>query len=149
MTLVYGSVYLSPKRDRGETMSHLQFAKGISRLGTESAFVVLSRAQKLAAEGHDIINLGIGQPDFRTPEHIVQAAISSPVLCYSQYSIFYSVSSVLCPLSSVLQLPCFILRSNNNIGRIGGSEPMDLNQRSRHSLSITRPLLTVSIPPQL
>ena len=77
MTLVYGSVYLSPKRDRGETMSHLQFAKGISRLGTESAFVVLSRAQKLAAEGHDIINLGIGQPDFRTPEHIVQAGIQA------------------------------------------------------------------------
>lgn len=58
-------------------MSHLQFAKGISRLGTESAFVVLSRAQKLAAEGHDIINLGIGQPDFRTPEHIVQAGIQA------------------------------------------------------------------------
>ena len=58
-------------------MSHLQFAKGISRLGTESAFVVLSRAQKLAAERHDIINLGIGQPDFRTPEHIVQAGIQA------------------------------------------------------------------------
>ena len=58
-------------------MSHLQFAKGISRLGTESAFVVLSRAQKLAAKGHDIINLGIGQPDFRTPEHIVQAGIQA------------------------------------------------------------------------
>ena len=58
-------------------MSHLQFAKGISRLRTESAFVVLSRAQKLAAEGHDIINLGIGQPDFRTPEHIVQAGIQA------------------------------------------------------------------------
>jgi aspartate/methionine/tyrosine aminotransferase len=39
--------------------------------------VVLSRAQKLAAEGHDIINLGIGQPDFRTPEHIVQAGIQA------------------------------------------------------------------------
>jgi aspartate aminotransferase len=77
VTLVYRSIYLSPKRDWGETMSHLQFAKGISRLGTESAFVVLSRAQKLAAEGHDIINLGIGQPDFRTPEHIVQAGIQA------------------------------------------------------------------------
>ena len=58
MTLVYGSVYLSPKRDRGETMSQLQFAKGISRLGSESAFVVLSRAQKLAAEGHDKLGRG-------------------------------------------------------------------------------------------
>ena len=43
------------------------------RLGTETAFEVLARAQKLAAEGREIINLGIGQPDFRTPAHIVEA----------------------------------------------------------------------------
>ncbi|EPX75897.1 pyridoxal phosphate-dependent aminotransferase [Salipiger mucosus] len=53
------------------------FADSLSRLGTESAFVVLARAQKLAAEGHDIINLGIGQPDFRTPEHIVEAGVKA------------------------------------------------------------------------
>jgi len=52
-------------------------AASISRLGTESAFEVLARAQKLAAEGKDIINLGIGQPDFRTPEHIVEAGIKA------------------------------------------------------------------------
>ena len=55
----------------------LQPAASIARLGTESAFEVLARAQKLAAEGKDIINLGIGQPDFRTPEHIVEAAIKA------------------------------------------------------------------------
>ena len=44
------------------------------RLGTETAFEVLARANQLAAEGHSIINLGIGQPDFRTPDHIVDAA---------------------------------------------------------------------------
>jgi aspartate/methionine/tyrosine aminotransferase len=49
-------------------------AESIHRLGTESAFEVLARAQKLAAAGKDIINLGIGQPDFRTPDHIVEAA---------------------------------------------------------------------------
>jgi aspartate/methionine/tyrosine aminotransferase len=52
-------------------------AASISRLGTESAFEVLARAQKLATEGKDIINLGIGQPDFRTPEHIVEAGIKA------------------------------------------------------------------------
>ena len=46
----------------------------LDRLGTETAFEVLARAQRLAAEGRDIINLGIGQPDFRTPDHIVEAA---------------------------------------------------------------------------
>lgn len=47
------------------------------RLGTESAFSVLARAGQLAASGKDIINLGIGQPDFRTPEHIVEAGIKA------------------------------------------------------------------------
>lgn len=55
----------------------LQFADSLNRLGTESAFEVLARAQKLAAQGQDIINLGIGQPDFRTPEHIVEAGIQA------------------------------------------------------------------------
>jgi len=53
------------------------FADSLSRLGTESAFEILARAQKLAAQGHDIINLGIGQPDFQTPEHIVEAGIKA------------------------------------------------------------------------
>ncbi|MBD3678783.1 MAG: pyridoxal phosphate-dependent aminotransferase [Rhodobacteraceae bacterium] len=55
----------------------LKFADSISRLGTESAFVVLARAQALAAQGRDIINLGIGQPDFRTPDNIVEAGIKA------------------------------------------------------------------------
>jgi aspartate aminotransferase len=47
------------------------------RIGEENAFAVLARATQLAAQGRDIINLGIGQPDFRTPEHIVEAAIKA------------------------------------------------------------------------
>lgn len=58
-------------------MTALRFAESLRRLGTESAFVVLSRAQQLAAQGHDIINLGIGQPDFKTPPHIVEAGIKA------------------------------------------------------------------------
>ncbi|GAB4191512.1 MAG: pyridoxal phosphate-dependent aminotransferase [Thalassobaculales bacterium] len=52
----------------------LQLADRFSVLGTETAFEVLARANQLAAAGRDIINLGIGQPDFRTPDHIVEAA---------------------------------------------------------------------------
>jgi aspartate/methionine/tyrosine aminotransferase len=52
----------------------MQLAERMSRLGTESAFEVLARAQKLAQAGRSIINLGIGQPDFPTPENIVAAA---------------------------------------------------------------------------
>ena len=37
-------------------------------LGTENAFVILGKAEKLKNEGKNIINLGIGQPDFSTPD---------------------------------------------------------------------------------
>ncbi|WP_223478253.1 pyridoxal phosphate-dependent aminotransferase [Oricola indica] len=48
-----------------------------NRIGEENAFAVLARATQLAAEGRDIINLGIGQPDFKTPDHIVEAAVKA------------------------------------------------------------------------
>ena len=48
---------------------------GFDRIGEENAFAVLARAGALAAQGKDIINLGIGQPDFPTPPHIAEAAI--------------------------------------------------------------------------
>src|SRR5579875_2891017 len=52
----------------------LQLAARMNVLGTETAFEVLARAKALEAQGRSIINLGIGQPDFPTPEHIVEAA---------------------------------------------------------------------------
>ena len=55
----------------------LKMAAAMSRLGTESAFEVLARAKALEEKGRDIINLGIGQPDFKTPPHIVEAAIKA------------------------------------------------------------------------
>ena len=45
----------------------------MSRIGTESAFDVLVRARALEAQGRDIIHLEIGEPDFPTPQHIVDA----------------------------------------------------------------------------
>lgn len=50
---------------------------GFDRIGEENAFAVLARAAELAAAGRDVVNLGIGQPDFRTPDHIVEAAIKA------------------------------------------------------------------------
>ena len=52
-------------------------ADRMTELGTETAFEVLARANALAAQGRDIINLGIGQPDFKTPAHIVEAAVKA------------------------------------------------------------------------
>ncbi|WP_029059496.1 pyridoxal phosphate-dependent aminotransferase [Stappia stellulata] len=53
----------------------LKTIEGFNRIGEENAFAVLARATALAAQGRDIVNLGIGQPDFRTPEHVVEAAV--------------------------------------------------------------------------
>ncbi len=55
----------------------LQTAKAMDRLGTETAFEVLAQAKALEAQGRSIINLGIGQPDFQTPPHIVDAAVKA------------------------------------------------------------------------
>jgi|SRR5690625_864603 len=53
----------------------LPLVAAVSRLGTETAFEVLARAKALEAQGKSVINLGIGQPDFLTPPHIVEAAV--------------------------------------------------------------------------
>jgi aspartate/methionine/tyrosine aminotransferase len=55
----------------------LHLASGMGRLGTESAFEVLARAKALEAQGKSIVSLSIGQPDFQTPAHIVEAAIKA------------------------------------------------------------------------
>jgi aspartate aminotransferase len=52
----------------------LRLASRVSRLGTESAFEVLARARALEAQGRKIVHLEIGEPDFDTPSHIVEAA---------------------------------------------------------------------------
>jgi len=52
----------------------MKLAKSLKRLGTESAFSVLAEAKKLEAQGNPMIHLGLGQPDFKTPQHVVDAA---------------------------------------------------------------------------
>ncbi|MBK5961980.1 aspartate aminotransferase [Rhodoplanes elegans] len=55
----------------------LETVASFDRIGEENAFAVLARATELASKGRDIVNLGIGQPDFRTPDHIVEAAVKA------------------------------------------------------------------------
>jgi aspartate/methionine/tyrosine aminotransferase len=52
----------------------MNLAHSMSRLGTETAFEVLARAKALEAQGREIIHLQIGEPDFDTPPHVVEAA---------------------------------------------------------------------------
>ncbi len=55
----------------------MQFAERMQRLGTETAFEVLAKAKALEAQGKHIIHLEIGEPDFDTPGHIIEAAVRS------------------------------------------------------------------------
>ncbi len=51
----------------------MQLAERMSRIGTESAFEVLAKARSLEKQGKSIIHLQIGEPDFPTPAHVVEA----------------------------------------------------------------------------
>lgn len=55
----------------------LILARRMARLGTETAFEVLSRAKALERQGRSVIHLEIGEPDFDTPPNIVEAAVEA------------------------------------------------------------------------
>jgi len=55
----------------------VKLAKRISRLGSENAFVVLAEVTKLREQGRDILNFGVGEPDFDTPVNIKNAGIDA------------------------------------------------------------------------
>ena len=63
----------------------MQLASRMSRLGTETAFEALARAKALEAQGHSIVFLGIGEPDYDTPGHIVEAAKNALDAGYTHY----------------------------------------------------------------
>lgn len=59
------------------TQHELQLARRMSRLGTETAFEVLSKARALERQGRSIIHLEIGEPDFDTPSNVVEAGVAA------------------------------------------------------------------------
>lgn len=66
-------------------MEHI-FAERMSRLGSETAFEVLAKAQKLEAQGKSVIHLEIGEPDFATPQNIVDAGVKALNSGYTHYT---------------------------------------------------------------
>ncbi|HEY4913336.1 MAG TPA: pyridoxal phosphate-dependent aminotransferase [Candidatus Dormibacteraeota bacterium] len=67
-------------------MTAIRFAERMSRLGTEGAFEVLAKARRLEAQGKKIVHLEIGEPDFATPDNIVEAGISAMQNGYTHYT---------------------------------------------------------------
>jgi aspartate aminotransferase len=64
----------------------IRYAERMSRLGTEGAFEVLAKARRLEAEGKKVVHLEIGEPDFATPDNIVEAGISAMQNGYTHYT---------------------------------------------------------------
>lgn len=63
----------------------MRLAERMSRLGTETAFEVLVRARGLEAQGRDIVHLEIGEPDFDTPQHIIDEGVAALRDGYTHY----------------------------------------------------------------
>ena len=55
----------------------VRFSAAASRLSAEDAFASLARARELEAQGHDVIHLEVGEPDFETPAHVKAAGIAA------------------------------------------------------------------------
>ncbi len=76
----------------------IQTAAAALRLQSEGAFVALARARELEAQGHDVIQLGIGEPDFDTPAHIKRAGIAA----IENNATHYSPSAGIAPLRDAI-----------------------------------------------
>jgi aspartate/methionine/tyrosine aminotransferase len=64
----------------------IRFAERMDHIGTEGAFEVLAKARRLEAAGKSVIHLEIGEPDFATPDNIVEAAVSALQAGYTHYT---------------------------------------------------------------
>jgi aspartate/methionine/tyrosine aminotransferase len=64
----------------------VKFARRMDNLGTEGAFEVLARARMLEADGKSVIHLEIGEPDFPTPDNIIEAAYGAMREDYTHYT---------------------------------------------------------------
>lgn len=67
-------------------MAALRFAERMENLGTEGAFVVLAKARNLEAQGKEIIHFEIGEPDFATPDNIIESAVGALQSGYTHYT---------------------------------------------------------------
>ncbi len=64
----------------------MKLAGRMSRLGTETAFEVLARARALEAKGREVVHLEIGEPDFDTPGHVIEAGVEALRSGFTHYS---------------------------------------------------------------
>ena len=99
-------------------------SKRIINLETESAFAILEKANKLSSEGKDIINLGIGQPDFTTPINIQEAAIKAIKDGYHGYTPSNGILILREAISEMIQKDYSVIIDPDNILITPGGKPV-------------------------
>lgn len=64
----------------------MNYSKRVTALSPSATFAMAQRSAELKAEGIDIVNMSVGEPDFNTPEHIVEAASNAMAAGFTRYS---------------------------------------------------------------
>ncbi|HVO99561.1 MAG TPA: pyridoxal phosphate-dependent aminotransferase [Bryobacteraceae bacterium] len=102
----------------------MKLAGRMSRIGTESAFEVLRRARALEAQGRSIIHLEIGEPDFETPKHVIEAAKAALDQGYTHYGPTQGLPEVRASIASYVSRTRGVEVSPDRVTVVPGGKPM-------------------------
>lgn len=102
----------------------MKLAGRMSRIGTESAFEVLRRARALEAQGRSIIHLEIGEPDFETPKHVVEAGKAALDQGYTHYGPTQGLPELRDSIASYVSRTRGIEVSPDRVTVVPGGKPM-------------------------
>jgi aspartate/methionine/tyrosine aminotransferase len=102
----------------------MKLAGRMSRIGTESAFEVLRRARALEAQGRHIIHLEIGEPDFPTPKHIVEAGKAALDQGFTHYGPTQGLPELRASIASYVSRTREIAVSPDRVCVVPGAKPM-------------------------
>src|SRR5580658_8731081 len=102
----------------------MKLAGRMSRIGTESAFEVLRRARALEAQGRSIIHLEIGEPDFPTPKHIVEAGKAALDQGFTHYGPTQGLPELRTAIASYVSRTREIDVSPDRVSVVPGGKPI-------------------------
>lgn len=102
----------------------MKLAGRMSRIGTESAFEVLRRARALEAQGRNIIHLEIGEPDFPTPKHIVEAGKAALDQGFTHYGPTLGLPEFRASIAAYVSRTREIEVSADHVSVVPGAKPM-------------------------
>ncbi len=102
----------------------MKLAKRMDRLGTENAFIVLAEVTKLIEQGRDIVNFGVGEPDFNTPENIKKAGLQAIEKNNTHYSPPAGISNLRKAVANYISKTREIDVSSDEVVITAGVKPM-------------------------